>query len=373
MLRVDPELPVAAPRAADGDYRPTVEGPDGPHFVRLFERLHGRRRRARAATTRRARLRGDARAAEPRAARLLPSGGRAEAALGPRHAPELRPLLALDRRRASGAGSSRRVLDRFEERVAPRWPRLRAQVVHGDLNLDNVLLDDERPHLGHRRLRRHRATPRRSPTSRSRSPRSCADGRRDDVFRVGAHRDRRLRVADPARAGRARAPRRPRRGAPGHDRGDQRLARRSAIRRTPSTSRPGTTTRGRCSSCSTSSAPTTSRSELGAPRPPAPTAELARRRARGARPGAHRRSPTTSPVHVVRGEGVWLIDADGRRLLDAYNNVPGRRPLPPARDRGGRPPDARAQHPRALPVRAADRARRAADRLDAARGRASTR
>ncbi len=27
------------------------------------------------------------------------------------------------------------------------------------------------------------------------------------------------------------------------------------------------------------------------------------------------------PVHVVRGEGVWLWDADGRRYLDAYNNV----------------------------------------------------
>ena len=28
------------------------------------------------------------------------------------------------------------------------------------------------------------------------------------------------------------------------------------------------------------------------------------------------------PVHVVRGEGVWLFDAHGRRLLDCYNNVP---------------------------------------------------
>lgn len=28
------------------------------------------------------------------------------------------------------------------------------------------------------------------------------------------------------------------------------------------------------------------------------------------------------PVHVVRGEGVWLFDADGRRYLDLYNNVP---------------------------------------------------
>ncbi len=28
------------------------------------------------------------------------------------------------------------------------------------------------------------------------------------------------------------------------------------------------------------------------------------------------------PVHVVRGEGVWLWDADGRKYLDCYNNVP---------------------------------------------------
>jgi 4-aminobutyrate aminotransferase-like enzyme len=28
------------------------------------------------------------------------------------------------------------------------------------------------------------------------------------------------------------------------------------------------------------------------------------------------------PLNLVRGEGVWLIDADGTRYLDAYNNVP---------------------------------------------------
>ena len=28
------------------------------------------------------------------------------------------------------------------------------------------------------------------------------------------------------------------------------------------------------------------------------------------------------PVHVVRGEGVWLYDAEGAAYLDAYNNVP---------------------------------------------------
>jgi 4-aminobutyrate aminotransferase-like enzyme len=28
------------------------------------------------------------------------------------------------------------------------------------------------------------------------------------------------------------------------------------------------------------------------------------------------------PVHLVRGEGVWVYDADGNRYLDCYNNVP---------------------------------------------------
>lgn len=28
------------------------------------------------------------------------------------------------------------------------------------------------------------------------------------------------------------------------------------------------------------------------------------------------------PLHLVRGEGVWVWDADGRRYLDCYNNVP---------------------------------------------------
>jgi len=28
------------------------------------------------------------------------------------------------------------------------------------------------------------------------------------------------------------------------------------------------------------------------------------------------------PLYIVRAEGVWMYDADGRRYLDAYNNVP---------------------------------------------------
>ena len=28
------------------------------------------------------------------------------------------------------------------------------------------------------------------------------------------------------------------------------------------------------------------------------------------------------PVHIVRGEGAWLFDKQGKRYLDMYNNVP---------------------------------------------------
>ena len=60
--------------------------------------------------------------------------------------------------------------------------------------------------------------------------------------------------------------------------------------------------------------------ELGASRVAA-TGELLQRRSQvlgSALTGLTYREP----VHVVRGEGVWLFDAQGRRLLDCYNNVP---------------------------------------------------
>jgi hypothetical protein len=48
---------------------------------------------------------------------------------------------------------------------------------------------------------------------------------------------------------------------------------------------------------------------------------LAERRSKAFGPAVT--APTyREPLHLVGGEGVWLIDADGRRYLDAYNNVP---------------------------------------------------
>jgi 4-aminobutyrate aminotransferase-like enzyme/Ser/Thr protein kinase RdoA (MazF antagonist) len=54
-------------------------------------------------------------------------------------------------------------------------------------------------------------------------------------------------------------------------------------------------------------------------RPASPSADLFRRRREvmGSAPLSYRR-----PLHLVRGEGVWMFDARGRRYLDAYNNVP---------------------------------------------------
>ena len=94
----------------------------------------------------------------------------------------------------------------------------------------------------------------------------------------------------------------------------------AASPRTPPTSRPGTTTPGACSSCSTGSARRRSRASSVAAASAASPA-LARRRndALGAL-----LTPLTyaRPVHAVRAEGVWIHEPDGRRLLDAYNNVP---------------------------------------------------
>ncbi|MDT7838336.1 aspartate aminotransferase family protein [Aquabacterium sp. OR-4] len=50
-----------------------------------------------------------------------------------------------------------------------------------------------------------------------------------------------------------------------------------------------------------------------------PPADLQARRARLLGPAY--RLFYDEPLHPVRGDGVWLFDADGRRYLDAYNNV----------------------------------------------------
>jgi hypothetical protein len=56
------------------------------------------------------------------------------------------------------------------------------------------------------------------------------------------------------------------------------------------------------------------------------------------------------PVHVVRGEGVWLIDDTGRSLLDAYNNVPSVGHCHPTVGAGPCPTSGDTEHQHALPL-----------------------
>ena len=46
------------------------------------------------------------------------------------------------------------------------------------------------------------------------------------------------------------------------------------------------------------------------------------RRVATGRSARGRRCSTRTPLHIVRGDGVYLFDADGRRYVDMYNNVP---------------------------------------------------
>ena len=220
-----------------------------------------------------------------------------------------------------------------------------------------------RAHHGHRRLRRHVAhRPARRPDLGARL--GAVGTRRRRAVQRGRGAARRLRVGHPSRARRARAARRHARGARGPHRDDLGLAggalpreravhpelgpqrlehargvRRSWLRR----DRP-------CASARRPSTPSTE--ELVARRAAVFGTALA---------------PLTysTPLHLVRGRGVWLEDVDGRRYLDSYNNVPVVGHAHPRVATAIADQVARAEHEPAVPASARDRARRAARGVDA--------
>jgi 4-aminobutyrate aminotransferase-like enzyme/Ser/Thr protein kinase RdoA (MazF antagonist) len=327
IARVDPELPVARPQVvsnAEGAsaYRTTVEGPDGTHFVRLFERLHGHGGDGDAApdlSDAAVRAYGETHARLNLALRgfFHPAAGR-ELLWDLAHATDLRSHLEdiadRERRRLVEA-----VLDRYEARVAPRWPRLRAQVVHGDLNLDNVLLSDSGRISGIVDFGDAVHTAQVADFAVALA--SLMRGRSgDEVFRAG-------RIAADGYS--ARLPLEPEELELLGDLVATRLAQIVVISAWRVARHPENAAYIQAWDADSwrlleligeVGGDRFSR-ELGASAPPVAKDVLARRRVDAL--GAALTDLTyDDPVHVVRGEGAWFIDADGRRILDAYNNVP---------------------------------------------------
>ncbi|MDX6339577.1 MAG: hypothetical protein QOG05_6917 [Streptosporangiaceae bacterium] len=146
--QVDPGLPVMrALPAVSGEPWVEVAGPDTRTYpARLFTFLPGRVAANTALTTEAIRSHGQVTARLGRALRgFFHRAADYEILWDITHLPKLRPLLT---HLADGPRRAQveRVLDRFEARVAPTLPGLRAQVIHGDMSLDNVLFgEDLRP------------------------------------------------------------------------------------------------------------------------------------------------------------------------------------------------------------------------------------
>ncbi len=307
---VDPHLPVARPLAR----RAALDG----HQVRLFEQRHGRKAGPELDDI-------EVRGVAVVHARLClalrsffhPAAGR-ELLWNLRAAPRLRPLLddmaEPDRRELVA-----RTLDRYEQRVLPEWERLRAQVVHGDFNLDNLLLDERGRVAGildfgdccHTALAADVAV----------ALASFLRGRpAEDVFRVGRIALDGFSSSFPLEQLELELL------------GDLVAARLAAIvsisawrtHRFPENAayiEAWDDDSWRLLALFDELGPEQVAHELGARARAAASPELARRRTEAL--GALLTPLTYArPVHAVRAEGVWIYEPDGERLLDAYNNVP---------------------------------------------------
>ena len=320
--RVDPGLPVmrALPSAA-GPLWVEVPGPAGGFYLgRLFTFLPGQVTSASALTTQAIWSFGQMTARLGRALRgFFHPAADYEILWDVTHALKLRPLLT---HIPDGARRAQveRVLDRFEARVAPVLPGLRAQVIHGDLSLDNVLLGDDLRVSGivdfgdmtHAALVCDLAV-------------AVADvlhGREDAIEAADAMIDGYVSVTplEDEEAGLLA------------DLVAARLATEVAVTAWRSGLYPGNV------GYSVSGEPG-ARAFLDSIEAVG-TDAVARRFREACRGLPYRRSATAGllerrrlvlprsplfydhPVHLVRGEGVWLFDPDGRRYLDCYNNVP---------------------------------------------------
>ncbi len=320
--RVDPGLPVMrALLSTAGAPWVEVPGPDGQFYLaRLFTFLPGQVTPTSALTTQAIWSFGQMTARLGRALRgFFHPAADYEILWDVTHALKLRPLLT---HISDGARKAQveRVLDRFEERVAPVLPGLRAQVIHADMSLDNVLLGDDLRVSGivdfgdmtHAALVCDLAV-------------AVAD--------VLHGRDDAIEAADAMIGGYVSVtPLEDEEAGLLADLVAARLATEVAVTAWRSGLYPGNAAysvsgepgaRAFLDSIEAMGVDTVARrfqeACRGLPYHRSATGDLLERR-RLVLP----RSPLfyTRPVHLVRGEGVWLSDPEGRRYLDCYNNVP---------------------------------------------------
>jgi 4-aminobutyrate aminotransferase-like enzyme len=243
-----------------------------------------------------------------------------------KHAAELRPRVPdiVDPGRRARAGST---LDRFAERVLPRLPALRAQVLHDDLTLDNVLLDPEGRVTGivdfgdmaHTALVCDLAVALGALLREREGFFEAADAAiRGYTSVIPFEQDEAELLAELVAARAAatlaisawRVAKYPENSAyiTGWDAGSDGILK---VIDELGIDEVGRRFRESCA--------------VVARRRPRgrriPSDELLERRRRALGPAL---APLTyaRPVHLVRGEGVWMFDPEGRRYLDCYNNVP---------------------------------------------------
>ncbi|MGD9958909.1 aminotransferase class III-fold pyridoxal phosphate-dependent enzyme [Nocardioides sp.] len=328
IARVDPELAVARPLAhrdaGDLDdpasYRAEVAGARATHWARLYPVMPGRMRSAPSSLDDRAVIAWGATTA--RLARAMrgfshPSAHRA-LPWDLKSVPMVRGMVPAIRR-PEWRVAVEQALDRYDATIAPRWESLRAQVVHGDLNIDNALVDDaglitgiiDFGDMSHTALITDLASVIDS---------LVLDRGVEEAFRVARlvldgyqqvtplESDELVLISDAwaarAAAGIAIASWRSAEGLEDPEFAERDLARLHPI------------LQGIIDTGFEESAARVS----GLRRPP-PRDDLIRRRAEALGPAME---PLTydEPLYVERASGVWMYDADGTRYLDAYNNVP---------------------------------------------------
>ncbi len=324
VVQIDPTLPVALPWRVPGSdtHRAPIRRGDNTHYARMYDRLPGR------ASVEGASLSDEAihdwGAMAARVGKTLrgfwhPSARRVML-WDAQHALRLRPMLgAVSDPELRALVST--ALDRYEQIVSPIWPTLRAQFIHTDLCASNVLVDDAGQVTGI--IDFGDATWSALVIDLVTVLRTVTEGREGDEF----FRAARLAIDGYEKV----APLEP----------DERVilgellaarscaaivvpASRDAMYDNPQTLQPGVRASGASALRQLESAGWDEVArQLGGREPGKGWAvpALAERRRRLIGP-AMTNTFYREPLHLVGGEGVWLIDADGRRYLDAYNNVP---------------------------------------------------